>query len=90
MPRLRRATADAGVRAHLCPMCGAQLPKGKRHLVISDCLGAIEARLAVVDATARLLLATRLVQDGHAATLREALPITHEVDRLRAIYDVPA
>jgi hypothetical protein len=40
--------------------------------------------------TNRVLLAMRLVQDGHAATMGEALDLTRDLAKVAAMYWVPA
>lgn len=51
-----------------------------------DLLTEIENRLEVIEGTVRLMLAMRLIADGHAKDLRTALRIARDPAWLRAIY----
>lgn len=52
-------------------------------------LAQIEEQLESVHATTRLMLASKLVEQGHAKGLREAFKIIEDPARLAAIYPEP-
>lgn len=51
---------------------------------------AISERVAATLDTARVLLAMRLVQDGHAATMGEAFELAADTAKVADLYPVPA
>lgn len=53
-------------------------------------LAQIEAQIESVHATSRLLLASKLVEQGHAKGLGDAFKIIEDPARLKAIYPVLA
>jgi hypothetical protein len=56
---------------------------------LSVALKGIEQQLDAILAMNRLLLAVRLVQDGHAKDLREASRIVRDLDRVAEFYPEP-
>ncbi len=53
---------------------------------IDIALSRIEAHLAGLEATTRLLVASRLIEDGHATDWKAAARIARDPERLRTLY----
>lgn len=62
-----------------------QLTRGQRRAIEIE-LAEIERRLRETHAALQLLLAMRILEDGHAKNLGEAVRIAKDLDRVRALY----
>lgn len=58
----------------------------RREHDILEQLRDVEHRLREIDATYRLLLGIRILDDGHAKTLGEAVRIARDLEKVREIY----
>jgi hypothetical protein len=53
---------------------------------LADEYADLDGRIAATDGTMRLLLAFRLLNDGHAKTLGEAADLADDLERVRELY----